>query len=181
MSDGADWQTDVIDFWFGLKPAQWWGGGPELDQQIRERFLELWKQKRELPALNFLTDPRAALAGAILFDQIPRNMFRGTAEQYSTDPLAQAIAREAVDRKFDEQLDQSGKMFLYMPFMHSEDPDDQRRSLILFTGLGEENELKYARHHYEIIERFGRFPYRNAILGRSSRPDEIADGADKPW
>lgn len=181
MSDGADWQTDVIDFWFDLKPAQWWGGGGELDQQVRDRFQELWKHERELPKASFLTGARTALAAAILFDQFPRNMFRGTAEQYSTDPLAEAIAREAVDRNFDEQLDRTGKMFLYMPFMHSEDPQDQRRSLILFTGLGDENQLTYARHHYEIIERFGRFPHRNAILGRSSRGDEIAAGADKPW
>jgi uncharacterized protein (DUF924 family) len=177
----TDWSEDVLDFWFGLKPEQWWSGGAELDQLIRDRFGEVWKQKRQLPPELFLTDARTALAGVILFDQLPRNMFRGTAEQYSTDPLAQAIARGAVDRSLDEQIDRNGRIFLYMPFMHSENMDDQRRSVLVFTALGEEQQLKYAKQHHDIVERYGRFPHRNAVLGRASRPDEIASGADKPW
>jgi uncharacterized protein (DUF924 family) len=176
-----DWRSDVLDFWFGLRPEQWWSANPQLDALIRDRFCELWKEKRQLPPEMFLADARTALAGVILFDQLPRNMFRGTAEQYSTDPLAQAIARGAVDSGLDEQLDPNGKIFLYMPFMHSENMEDQRRSLLLFTALGEEQQLKYAHHHHDIVERYGRFPHRNAILGRASRPDEIASGADKPW
>ena len=129
----------------------------------------------------FLADARTALAGVILFDQFPRNMFRGDAEQYSTDLLAQSIARGAVDRRLDDELDRNGRIFLYMPFMHSEGMDDQRRSVLLFTALGEAEQLKYAKHHHDIVERYGRFPHRNAMLGRASRPDEIASGADKPW
>lgn len=177
----SDWQSDVVDFWFGLKPDQWWRRSPELDELIRGRFGELWKEKRQLPPELFLTDARTALAGVILFDQFPRNMFRGDAEQYSTDPLAQAVARGAVDRGLDEQLDENGRMFLYMPFMHSENMVDQRRSLLLFTALGDDQQLKYAKHHHDIVERYGRFPHRNVVLGRESRPDEIASGADKPW
>jgi uncharacterized protein (DUF924 family) len=177
----GDWQGDVLDFWFGLKPEQWWRSDPEVDAIIRDQFAALWKEKRQPPPELFLGDARTSLAGVILFDQFPRNMFRGTAEQYSTDPLAQAIARGAVDRKLDEHLDRSGRIFLYMPFMHSEHMEDQRRSLLLFTALGEEQQLKYAHHHHDIVERYGRFPHRNAILGRASRPDEIASGADKPW
>ena len=181
MSDPASWQDNIIEFWFGLKPEQWWAANPQLDSLVRDRFCELWKEKRQLPPEMFLAEARTALAGVILFDQFPRNMFRGSAEQYSTDPLAQAIARGAVDRGLDEELDRSGRIFLYMPFMHSEDMDNQRRSVLLFTALGEPDQLKYARHHHDIVERYGRFPHRNAILGRTSRPAEIASGADKPW
>ena len=181
MSQGADWQSEVLDFWFGLKPEQWWHASPQLDELIRDQFGELWKQKRELPPEQFLSDARTALAGVLLFDQFPRNMFRGTAEQYATDPLAEAIARGAVDEGLDEQLDPNGRIFLYMPLMHSENMDNQRRSLLLFTALGDEQQVKYARHHYDIVERYGRFPHRNAILGRTSRPDEIASGVDKAW
>jgi uncharacterized protein (DUF924 family) len=177
----GDWRSDVLSFWFGLEPKQWWSANPQLDTLIRDRFCELWKEKRQLPPEMFLADARTALAGVILFDQFPRNMFRGDAEQYSTDLLAQSIARGAVDRGLDDELDRNGRIFLYMPFMHSEGMDDQRRSVLLFTALGEAEQLKYAKHHHDIVERYGRFPHRNAVLGRASRPDEIASGADKPW
>lgn len=177
----GDWRSDVLSFWFGLRPEQWWKPSPDLDQLIRDRFAKLWKEKRELPSEAFLSDARTALAGVILFDQFSRNMLRGDAEQYSTDPLAEAIARGAVEEGFDHELDRDGRIFLYMPFMHSENMEDQQRSLLLFTALGEEQQLKYARHHHDVVERYGRFPHRNAVLGRASRPDEIASGVDKPW
>ena len=100
MTSG-DWRADVLKFWFGLKPEQWWRGPPELDERVRDRFLELWKEKRQLPASAFLDDPLTAAAAVILFDQFPRNMFRGHAEQFSTDPLALAIAKGAIDRELD--------------------------------------------------------------------------------
>jgi uncharacterized protein (DUF924 family) len=176
-----DWRADVLKFWFGLKPEQWWRGGPELDHQIKQHFLKLWAEKRQLPVEAFLTDPLTALAGVILFDQFPRNMFRGHADSYSTDHLALAVAKAAVAKKLDEELDTAERKFLYMPFQHSENLDDQNRAVLLFTELGDDEQLKYAKHHRDIIERFGRFSHRNAILGRASRPDEIAAGADKPW
>lgn len=177
----GDWRADVLKFWFGLDPKQWWDGGPELDRRIREDFLGLWKAKRQLPVDAFLDDPLTAAAAVILFDQFPRNMFRGEAEAYSTDPLALAIAKAAIERGLDKKLDPEERKFLYMPFQHSENLDDQNRAVLLFSELGDDHQLGYARHHREIIERFGRFPHRNATLGRPSRRDEIAAGADKPW
>jgi uncharacterized protein (DUF924 family) len=171
----------VLKFWFALDPEQWWNGGAELDQRIKQDFLKLWFEKRQLPVDAFLTDPLTALAGVILFDQFPRNMFRGHADAYSTDDLALAIAKGAVDQGLDEQLTNVERKFLYMPFQHSENLDDQNRAVLLFTKIGDERQLGYAKHHREIIERFGRFPHRNAILGRASRPNEIAAGADRPW
>ena len=176
-----DWRAAVLKFWFGLEPKQWWNGGTELDHRIKQNFLKLWFQKRQLPVEAFLTDPLTALAGVILFDQFPRNMFRGHADSYATDPLALGIAREAVAHKFDGELAPDERKFLYMPFQHSENLDDQNRAVLLFTELGDEHQLGYAKHHRDIIERFGRFPHRNAILGRASRPEEVASGADKSW
>jgi uncharacterized protein (DUF924 family) len=132
-----DWRNDVLKFWFGLDPGQWWSGPKELDEDIRERFLQLWKEKRQLPPESFLTDPLTAIAAVILFDQFPRNMFRGDAEQFASDPLALAIAKGAVDRDFDEQLEPQERKFLYMPFQHSERLDDQNLGVLLFTRLGD--------------------------------------------
>ena len=176
-----DWRSNVLTFWFGLGPKSWWRGPPELDEQVRDRFLELWDEKRQLPPEDFLGDPLTALAGVILFDQFPRNMFRGHADQFSTDPLALAIATGAVDGGLDEKLEPTERALLYMPFQHSEQIDDQRRSLLLFTKLGDQEQLQYAKLHHDIIARFCRFPHRNAMLGRQPRPDEIAAGDVVPW
>src|SRR5215208_2771760 len=128
----GDWRSDVLKFWFGLSYDEWWKGGSEIDHRIKERFLKLWAEKRQLPVDSFLTDPMTALTGAILFDQLPRNMFRGHAEQFATDHLALAIARGAVDKGFDEQLERKERQFLYMPFQHSENLADQNRGVLLF-------------------------------------------------
>jgi len=177
----GDWVGKVLRFWFGLKPEQWWNGRPELDQRIKQDFFNLWSEKQELPVDNFLNDPLTALAAVILFDQFPRNMFRGQANAYATDTNALTIAKRATERGFDKELAADERKFLYMPFMHSEKLDDQNRAVLLFTELKDEHQLGYAKHHREIIERFGRFPHRNAVLGRASRPDEIAAGAEKGW
>jgi uncharacterized protein (DUF924 family) len=177
----SDWRSDVLKFWFGLQPQQWWTPDPGLDSQIRENFEELWSEKRQLPVSSFLDDPLTALAGVILFDQFPRNMFRGHADQFSTDHLALGIARAAIDRKLDDQLDPKERGFLYMPFQHSEDLGDQKRSLGLFTALGDDEQLSFAKKHHDVIERFGRFPHRNAILGRPTRSEEAAAGDVVPW
>jgi len=177
----SDWRSDVLKFWFELDPKQWWRGPPELDEQVRERFVDLWKEKRQLPPESFLGEPLTALAAVLLFDQFPRNMFRGHADQFATDPLALAIAKAAVDRGLDEQLEGDERGFLYMPFQHSEALADQDRALLLFTKLGDPLQLDYAKKHRDIIARFGRFPHRNAMLGRQPRTDEIATGDLVPW
>jgi len=177
----SDWRSDVLDFWFGLDSKQWWKADPALDHRIKQSFLKLWAEKRQLPADSFLTDPLTALAGVILFDQLPRNMFRGHADQFATDHLALAIAKEAISNGFDEELQKDERKFLYMPFQHSENLDDQNRSLLLFSEIGDDEQIDYAKKHRDIIERFGRFPHRNAVLGRAPRPDEIAAGNLVPW
>jgi uncharacterized protein (DUF924 family) len=177
----GDWRSDVLKFWFGLTWKQWWSGDAELDHRIKQNFLKLWAEKRQLPVDAFTTDPLTALAGVILFDQLPRNMFRGDAEQFATDHLALAIAKEAVDEEYDRQLEPRERGFLYMPFQHSEDLADQDRGLLLFTELGDAEQLKYARLHRDVIAKFGRFPHRNAMLGRAPRPAETAAGDVTPW
>jgi uncharacterized protein (DUF924 family) len=177
----SDWRADVLRFWFGLDDEQWWRGGDALDHKIRQNFLKLWFEKRQLPTEAFTTDPLTALAGVILFDQFPRNMFRGHADQFSTDPLALAIAKGAVDKGYDDGMTPDERCFLYLPFEHSEDMADQRRSLLLFTALGDAELLGFARKHYDIIERFGRFPHRNDVLGRKPTAIEAAAGDVVPW
>jgi uncharacterized protein (DUF924 family) len=177
----TDWRCSVCGFWFTLDYDQWFGTDPALDCRIKEQFLGIWTSKRELPAETFLDEPLTALAGVILFDQFPRNMFRGDAEQFATDPLALAIAKGAIERGLDATLTTDERAFLYMPFEHSEDQVDQDRSMLLFTALGDLRYLKFAKLHHDIIERFGRFPHRNAILGRSPREAETEAGNVVPW
>ena len=177
----SDWRAHILTFWFGLKRDQWWDGEPELDHQIKQKFLKLWAEKRQLPVDTFLDDPLTALAAVILFDQFPRNIFRGHADQFSTDHLALAISKQAVAKKLDADLRSDERKFLYMPFEHSENLDDQNRAILLFSEIGDEEQVKYAKLHRDVIERFGRFPHRNVILGRAPRPDEIAAGEVVPW
>jgi uncharacterized protein (DUF924 family) len=175
------WAREVLSFWFDLQPEQWWKADPALDETIRTHFLELWEEKRENLPEHFLGSPREALAAVILFDQFPRNMFRGHADQFSTDPLALAVARAALERGFGDGLGSEERVFLYMPFQHSENLEDQRRSLALFTALASDHHLDFAKKHHDVIERFGRFPHRNAILGRPPREAEIEAGEVFPW
>jgi uncharacterized protein (DUF924 family) len=177
----SDWRDRILKFWFGLDSSQWWKTDPELDLRIRQGFLKSWAEKRQLPAETFLTDPLSALAAVILFDQFPRNMFRGHADQFATDHLALAVATAAVDRDFDDELERDERCFLYMPFEHSENLSDQNRGVLLFSELGDDFYLGFAKKHRDIIARFGRFPHRNAILGRAARADEIAAGDLVPW
>lgn len=179
MSGG--WVDEVLDFWFGLADERWWKPDEALDTDVRERFEELYEEQRQFPAETFLTDPRTAVAAVVLFDQFPRNMYRGHADQFGTDLLALAIAKGAVSREFDQQLSPRERGILYMPFQHSEDLDDQRQSLLLFTALGDELQLGFARKHHDVIARFGRYPHRNAMLGRQPRPEEVAAGDVTPF
>jgi uncharacterized protein (DUF924 family) len=108
-------------------------------------------------------------------------MYRGHADQFMTDALALAVAKGAIDRGFDDAMSKDEKTFLYMPFQHSEELADQTRAMLLFTALGDDWLLGFAKKHHDIIARFGRFPHRNAMLGRAPRPDEIAAGDIVPW
>ena len=181
MTASHDWRGEVLKCWFGLDKRQWFAPSEEVDHRIREGFLRLWSEKQALPPDKFLIDPLTALAAVILFDQFPRNMFRGHADQFATDSLALAVAKGAIERGFDQELPEDERGFLYLPFEHSESLDDQRQSLLLFTALGDPLYLDYAKKHFEIIERFGRFPHRNAMLGRAPRAAEIAAGDVNPF
>jgi uncharacterized protein (DUF924 family) len=174
------WTREVLEFWFSLEPKQWWTADPDLDAEVRERFLELWQEQSGRPAAHFLGSPHEALAAVVLFDQFPRNMHRGHADSFATDHMALAIAKAAIERGYDEQLAPTERGILYMPFQHSEDLEDQRRSVALFTALGGD-QIEFAKKHHDVIERFGRFPHRNAILGRTPRPDELAGDDVVPW
>jgi len=178
---GGAWVGAVLGFWFSRGPEAWWKSDPAFDLEVRERFLRLREELRESGPEAFLADPDTALAAVILFDQLPRNMFRDHADQFSTDPLALAIARGAIALGHDDGMTPERRGFLYMPFEHSEDLRDQRQSLLLFTALGDSGHLGYARKHYEVIERFGRFPHRNAMLGRKPTAIETAAGEVVPW
>lgn len=175
------WMPDVLDFWFSHGGDDWWRPGKAFDLEIRDRFLKLWEEQRENVPEHFLGSSDDAVAAVVLFDQFPRNMFRGHADQFSTDPLALAVARGAVERGYDDGMTPERRGFLYMPFEHSEELRDQRQALLLFTALGNAEQLIYARKHYEVIERFGRFPHRNAILGRKPTAIEAAAGEVVPW
>lgn len=177
----ADWRKQVLRFWFALDPQRWWTRDDEVDRRIRERFARLWEEQRERPISDFLVDPLTALAAVILFDQFPRNMFRGHADQFASDHVAIAVAKGAVDRGLDDALEPRERGFLYMPFQHSESLADQEQSILLFTRLGDKNMLDYAHKHRAIIARFGRFPHRNAMLGRAPRPAETAAGDVIPF
>jgi uncharacterized protein (DUF924 family) len=175
------WAEEVLDFWFSHGWDDWWKPSPAFDLEIKERFCRLWEEQRENVAEAFLDTADEAIAAVILFDQFPRNMFRGHADQFSTDPLALAVAKGAIERSFDDGMTPDRRGFLYMPFEHSEDLRVQRQSLLLFTALGSAEHLAYARKHHDVIERFGRFPHRNAILGRKPTAIEAAASDVAPW
>jgi len=147
------WTQDVHHFWFEeTNPKQYWNGGDEFDALIRSRFLAVWEEQKSKTAVSFLANGVDALAAIILFDQFPRNIHRGDALAFATDPLALQIAKGAIDAQLDEALPADQRSFLYMPFMHSENLADQERSVALFAALGS-NE-KFAQSHRDIVTRY---------------------------
>ena len=183
MTNNAEGTEAILGFWFGtIGPERWWARSNETDEAIVARFRDLWEEWRSRTPESFLSTARDALAGVILFDQFPRNMFRGHADAFSTDALALAIARQAVDGGLDTLLDTDERSMLYMPFQHSEMLADQERSLLLFTALGDARALDFAHRHHDMIARYGRFPARNAALGRADRPGEDEGiAASRDW
>ncbi|AHE56200.1 DUF924 family protein [Sphingomonas sanxanigenens] len=177
-----DGTREILDYWLReVGAAGWWKRSDATDATITERFEPLWKAWRSRTAASFLGSAEEALAGVILFDQFSRNIFRGHADAFSTDALAIAIARGAIDKGYDDAVGADERIFFYLPFQHSEAIGDQQRSIALFTALGQDEPLAFARKHHDVIARFGRFPRRNAVLGRHDRPGEAeaaTEGAD---
>ena len=180
---GAAKAQEVLDFWFGREGEPgygefreaWFRKDPEFDQQVRAGFEDLYEAAAAGELDGWMEEARSCLALVILLDQFPRNMFRGDPRSYSTDRKAQEVAEYGVDRALDRELLAFQRMFLYMPFMHSENLEHQRLSVELFRVLGAGSEgdaSDYAVQHMKIIERFGRFPHRNEVLGRRTTPEE---------
>ena len=168
----TDWTDEVLRFWFDeLGESRWFAKDEALDAVIRHRFLPVYEQVQALDPGDFAT-PQQALAAVLVLDQFPRNMFRGTARAFAADALARNIARHAVEVSLDAGLTPAQRLFLYLPFEHSEDAADQVLAVRLIEALGNESWTVYARAHQSLIERFGRFPHRNAALGRASTPEE---------
>lgn len=167
------WVEDVLGFWFGLPHACWWHRDAAFDAGVRARFLALHEALRAEPA-PALASPRAALAAVIVLDQFSRNMFRDDPCAYASDALARGIALAAIDAGWDADMPREARLFLYMPLEHSEDLADQQRAVALIGALGDPEWTHFAEAHRRVIARFGRFPHRNAILGRVSSAEEEA-------
>ena len=165
--------ADVVAFWREAVPDRWFEKDDGFDAEIRDRFLETHEAAAEGKLSAWEGNAEGALALLILLDQFPRNMFRGQARAFATDPLARAIAAGSLVRGFDAQVAPEMRGFFYLPFMHSEDLADQERAVALYTAAGDDN-LKWAIRHADIIRRFGRFPHRNAVLGRATTAEEQA-------
>ena len=165
---------EVIDFWFSDEVRKlWFNSTPEFDALLRERFLALWQQASRRELDHWQQSAAGCLALVIILDQFPLNMFRAEAQSFATEAQSREVAQLAIDQGFDQRLEVRQRAFLYLPFMHSETLADQQRGLELFDQPGLEDHLRFARHHYDIIERFGRFPHRNEVLGRDSSAAEI--------
>ena len=165
--------AEVIHFWRKAGPERWFSKDDVFDSEFHDQFRELHfaAARRELD--HWAEHADGSLALLILLDQFPRNCFRGTAHMYATDPLARYYATKAVEAGHDEQVDPELRVFMYLPFEHSENIADQYRSVEL-TLLLDESYMKYALEHRDIIQRFGRFPHRNPMLGRETTPEEQA-------
>jgi uncharacterized protein (DUF924 family) len=167
----TDWVDEVHKFWFG-SPEHWFSPNPSFDAEIRRRFTDLYETlQREKPVAM---SPRWSVSAVIVLDQFPRNMYRGTAQEFGSDLQALSIARTAVTDGVDQRVAVDERMFLYMPFMHSEEQANQQRSVSLYTALDIAELLKAAREHKRVIDKFGRFPHRNNVLIRTSSPEELA-------
>lgn len=165
---------EVLAFWRDAGASKWFNGGAGFDAECRGRFLDAHLEAARRECEAWMGDAEGALALVLLLDQIPRNVFRGSAHAFATDGLARDYARRAVDAGFDQRIDPPMRLFFYMPFEHSEEMADQDRSLQLITAMGDAGYADYARRHRDAIARFGRFPHRNAVLGRTSTPEEQA-------
>ncbi|WP_047046989.1 DUF924 family protein [Vibrio mexicanus] len=165
---------DVLDFWFKeLEPKQWWVKDTNLDETIRSRFHNLHTQAAVCELSDWRETAKGRLAEIIILDQFSRNLYRDTPSAFAYDALALGLAQEAIRTGDDQALEPIERSFLYMPFMHSESLTIHEQAIVLFTKNGIENNLDFEIKHKVIIERFGRYPHRNEILGRTSTKEEI--------
>ena len=174
-SANEEWVGDVIGFWFKeLGRSRWFAKDDDVDRGIRDLFLVLYEVLTTWPAADALASPDRALATVLVLDQFSRNIFRNAPQAIAADDLARAVASGAIARGLDKVLAPERRIFLYRPCEHSEDAADQARAVALISALGDEEFTSYALAHKAVIDRFGRFPYRNAVLGRTSTPEELA-------
>jgi len=166
--------AEVVSFWAEAGHDRWFNKDDAFDAEIRRRFLAAHEAAAAGQLAAWEAMPQGALALLILLDQFPRNMFRGSARAFATDPQARAITAAALLRGFDGQVPATLRAFFYLPFEHSEDLADQDRGVALYTAAGDTDGLKWAKIHHDIIARFGRFPHRNAVLGRATTAEEQA-------
>jgi uncharacterized protein (DUF924 family) len=164
----------VLAFWRDAGPDKWFKKSDAFDQDIRRRFLETYEAAAAGTLGAWEATPDGVLALVIVLDQFPRNMFRGAARAFAADPLARAVADRALARGFDRAMAQADRQFFYLPFEHSEMLADQERCCDLFRATGDAELVKWAELHADIIRRFGRFPHRNAALGRATTAEEQA-------
>lgn len=166
----------VLAFWFQeAGPAKWFGGGPDFDVLTTQRLLPAHLAAGNGDLADWTETPAGVLALCILLDQAPRNMFRGTPRAFATDALALAFATDAIAREQDLMLPEDQRLFIYLPFEHSEQIEDQRLAVRLFANRTRDPTLlDYACRHLAVISQFGRFPHRNKVLDRDSTPDELA-------
>jgi uncharacterized protein (DUF924 family) len=166
--------AEVVSFWREAGPDRWFTKDSTFDDSIRERFLDTYEAAAAGKFSTWEQSAEGTLALLILLDQFPRNMFRGEARAFATDPLARAVAAGGIVRGFDAQVPADMRGFFCLPFEHSEDLVDQERGIAFYKAIGDADGLKWAEVHADIIRRFGRFPHRNAVLGRATTPEEQA-------
>ncbi|MDH5230549.1 MAG: DUF924 domain-containing protein [Gammaproteobacteria bacterium] len=173
MNNKEDY-AEVLDFWFAPEvSARWFNATAEFDLDLRNRFETLWDAAKNQQLESWKQSAESCLALAIVLDQFPLNMYRNQAKAFSTEAQAISVSKHAIDQGFHLQLPTQQVAFLVMPLMHSEDLQDQDLSVTTFAQLNLGENLKFAKHHQAIVERFARFPHRNSILGRSSTPEEL--------
>lgn len=171
-----DTKLEVLKFWFEeTMPVQWFQKNDSFDQEVIERFMVTYDMAKKDLCADWTRDADGVLALCLVLDQFPRNMFRGTQKMFATDDKALLVSKDALHRGFDAVLSPIKRKFLYMPFMHSEQLEEQKRCVSLFEAMKDDDPLsyEYALKHMEVIEKFGRFPHRNKIFGRDSSEEEL--------
>lgn len=180
--------TDVLTFWFGDTDLSremerrdvWFRSTPEFDAELAQRYREVHERAGGGAFDHFVENPADCLALTLILDQVPRNIYRASPRAFGTDAKAREIARIALDRGHDQLVAKWHKIFLYLPFEHSENLEDQDRACALYEPLGEDRSMEAALGHREAIRKFGRFPHRNVCLGRENTPEEELYLEDPP-